>query len=44
MSPKGYVLEVELEYPDKLHELQNHYPPLAPEKLSGIKVGIKLRT
>ena len=44
MSPKGYVLEVELEYPDKLHELHNHYPPLAPEKLSGIKVGIKLRT
>ena len=31
-SPIGYFLEVDLEYPDKLHELQNDYP-LAPEKL-----------
>ena len=28
----GYFLEVDLEYPDELHELHNHYP-LAPEKL-----------
>ena len=27
----GYLLEVDFEYPDKLHELQNDYP-LAPEK------------
>ena len=31
-SPIGYLLEVDLEYPDKLHELDNDYP-LAPEKL-----------
>ena len=30
-SPIGYFLEVDLEYPDKLHELHNDYP-LAPEK------------
>ena len=29
----GYLLEVSLEYPDKLHELNNDYP-LAPEKLA----------
>ena len=28
----GYILEVDLEYPDKLHELHDDYP-LAPEKL-----------
>ena len=28
----GYILEVDLEYPDRLHELHNDYP-LAPEKL-----------
>ena len=27
----GYLLEVDFEYPDKLHELHNYYP-LAPEK------------
>ena len=32
-SPIGYFLEVDLEYPDKLHELHNDYP-LAPEKLA----------
>ena len=32
-SPVGYILEVDLEYPDKLHVLHNDYP-LAPEKLS----------
>ena len=30
-SPIGYFLEVELEYPDQLHELHNDYS-LAPEK------------
>ena len=28
----GYLLEVDLEYPDKLHELHNDYP-LAPKNL-----------
>ena len=32
-SPIGYFLEVELEYPDELHELHNDYS-LAPEKLA----------
>ena len=32
-SPIGYILEVDLEYPDKLHVLHNSYP-LAPEKLA----------
>ena len=31
-SSDRYILEVELKYPDKLHELDNDYP-LAPEKL-----------
>ena len=30
-NPIGYLLEVDLEYPDTLHELHNDYP-LAPEK------------
>ena len=29
----GYLLEVDIEYPDKLHELHNDYS-LAPEKLA----------
>ena len=29
----GYLLEVDLKYSDKLHELHNDYP-LAPERLS----------
>ena len=32
-SPIGYFLEVDFEYPDKLHELNNDYP-LAVEKLA----------
>ena len=32
-SPVRYLLEVDLKYPDKLHELHNDYP-LAPEKLA----------
>ena len=32
-SPIGCFLEVDLEYPDELHELHNDYP-LAPEKLA----------
>ena len=29
----GYILEVDLEYPDELHELHNYYQ-LAPERLA----------
>ena len=32
-SETGYFLEVDLEYPDELHELHNDYP-LGPEKLT----------
>ena len=32
-SPIGFLLEVDLKYPDKLHELHNDYP-LAPKKLA----------
>ena len=32
-SPIGYFLEVDLQYPDELHELHNDYP-LAPKKLA----------
>ena len=32
-SEIGYFLEVDLEYPDELHELHNGYP-LAPEKIT----------
>ena len=32
-STIGYFLEVDLEYPDDLHEMDNDYP-LAPEKLA----------
>ena len=32
-SPDGYILEVDLEYPDDLHDIHNDHR-LAPEKLS----------
>ena len=32
-SSTGYVLEVDLEYPQKLHGIYNDYP-LAPEKIN----------
>ena len=36
-SPIRYFLEVDLQHPDKLHELHNDYP-LAPEKLTVVKI------
>ena len=32
-SPIGYFLEVDIKYPDELHELHNYYP-LAPEEIA----------
>ena len=32
-SSTGYILEVDLEYPEKLHDIHNDYP-LAPDKIN----------
>ena len=40
-NKKGYILEVDLEYPEELHELHNDYP-LTAEKMICFHHTVKL--
>ena len=37
-SIEGFIFEVELEYPEELHEARNTYPP-APERMGWLATG-----